>query len=77
MSKSRFSILITSTVVLIYVILSTLPVNFGLVFGTLLASQVLLLWMVITILKDRRTSSRTFDEFYYEDVDIRSDGCDR
>ena len=77
MNKTNFSILITSLVVLIYVILSTIPVAFGLVFGMMALSQALLVWMVITILKDPKPSVKRFDEYYYEDADIRSDGADR
>lgn len=73
MNKSAFSVSVTSVVVLGYVILSTLPVSFSLVFLALIVSQVLLVWMVISILKDRRESTRTFDQYFYEDVDIRKD----
>ena len=71
MSKAGVSVLLTSTVVLVYVIISTLEVQFGIVFLSMLLSQALLIWMVITILKDKRKSTRTFDEYFYEDVDIR------
>lgn len=73
MSKSAFSITVTSVVVLVYVILSTLPVGFPLVFMAMLISQILLVWMVVSILKDKRESTRTFDRYFYEDVDIRRD----
>ena len=71
MSKSAFSVSLTSAFVLGYVVLSTLPVEFGIVFLAFLISQGLLIWMVFSILKDPRKSSRTFDEYFYEDVDIR------
>lgn len=71
MSKSALSVIVTSLVVLVYVILSTLPVSFSLVFLAMLLSQILLVWMVITILKDKRESTKTFDHYFYEDVDIR------
>jgi hypothetical protein len=71
LNKSTFAITITSLVVLSYVILSTLTANFDFVFFATLVSQGFFIWMVISILKDDRSSTRTFDEYFYEDVDIR------
>ena len=70
MNKSAFSVTVTTVVVMLYVILSTLPVSFGIVFFAMLVSQGLLVWMVVSILKDTRKSTRTFDDYFYEDVDI-------
>jgi hypothetical protein len=71
MSKSAFSVTVTTLVVILYVVLSTLPLGFGITFFAMLVSQGLLIWMVISILKDRRESTRTFDDYFYEDADIR------
>jgi hypothetical protein len=71
MNKLGFSVLTTSLVVVLYVVVSTLPVEFGLVFGFFLLAHGLLIWMVLVILKDKNPSKRTFDEYFYEDVDIR------
>lgn len=71
MSKMTISIIATTSCVLLYVILASLPTAFPLVFLLLLLSQCLLVWMVIRILKDNRPSTRTFDEYFYEDADIR------
>ena len=71
MGKVQWTISITTAVVLIYVITSTLSSSFAIVFGLLLVSQILLIRMVLVILKDKNTSTKTFDEFYYEDVDIK------
>jgi hypothetical protein len=46
-------------------------VPFALVFGLFLIVSGLFVWMVITILKDPHPSSRTFDEYFYEDSDVR------
>jgi len=62
---------LTSGVALVYVVATTLPVNFALIFILFLVSQCCLIWMVIRILKDKKTSSKTFDQYFYEDVDIR------
>jgi hypothetical protein len=71
MNRAIFSILVTSVVALLYVISSTVSGNFPLVFSLLLLSQGLLIWMVIAILKDKPSSDRTFDEYFYEDSDIQ------
>lgn len=62
---------LTTGVVLIYVIASTLAVGFAVAFWLLLLSQGLLIWMVIRILKDKRTSDKTFETHFYEDSPIR------
>ncbi len=62
---------LTTGVVLVYVVASTLPVGFAVAFWLLLLSQGLLIWMVIRILKDKRTSDKTFETHFYEDSPIR------
>lgn len=62
---------VTSAVVLVYVITSTLPVAFPVVFWLFLLSQGLLIWMVIRILKDPWKSDKTFETHFYEDSPIR------
>jgi hypothetical protein len=71
MSKTRISVCVTTLVVLVYVTASTLSTNFAIVFLLLLLAQGLLIWMVITILKDKPAHDRTFDEYFYGDADIR------
>ena len=62
---------LTTGVVIIYVVASTLPIAFPIVFWLFLLCQGLLIWMVIRILKDPRKSTRTFDSHFYEDASIR------
>ena len=69
--KLSTCISLTTGVVFIYVVATTLPIHFGLIFMLFLLSQGLLIWMVLRILKDKRTSVKTFDNYFYEDVDIR------
>jgi hypothetical protein len=76
MNRAIFSISVTSVVAMVYVILSAVSGHFPLVFFLFLVSQAWLIWMVITILKDKPSSDRTFDQFFYEDSDIRP-GKDR
>jgi hypothetical protein len=65
------TIVITSACVVVYIIFSRLAVPFYVVFALLLLSQVLLIRMLYVILKAPRTSDRTFDEYFYDDTDIR------
>lgn len=41
-----------------------------------LAAPLILIWMVITILKDGIPSERTFEEYFYDDYDYRRNNCD-
>jgi len=36
-------------------------------------SPLLVIWMVYIVLRFGEASGRTFDEYYYDDVDIRAD----
>ncbi len=38
-----------------------------------LFSPILVLWLVYTVLRYGKPSARTFDEYFYDDVDIRAD----
>ena len=62
---------LTTGVVIIYVVMSTLPIAFPIVFWLFLLSQGMLIWMVVRILKDPRKSTRTFETHFYEDSPIR------
>jgi hypothetical protein len=66
-------IALTSGTVLVYVVATTLPIGFSLLFWLMLLSQTLLIWMVIRILKDKAPQSgKTFDSHFYEDADLKS-----
>ena len=69
MSRASNSISITSGVVIVYIVISQVSVAFNIIFLFLLLSQGFLIWTVIQILKDKRTSQKTFETHYYEDVD--------
>lgn len=70
MTRANFAIGLTTLCLVVYVVLANISADFGLIFLTLLITQCLLIWMVISILKDKRTSTRTFDEYFYEDADL-------
>lgn len=69
MNRLSNVISVTTGVMIIYVVMSQASVVFGAVFLLMLLSQGMLVWMVIRILKDQRTSTKTFETHFYEDVD--------
>jgi len=69
--KTDQVISLTSGVVLVYVISTTLPVQLSLILLLFLLSSGLLFYMVIRILKDPVSTDRTFDDYFYQDADIR------
>jgi hypothetical protein len=71
MTRVHSAISWATGILLVYVVFASLPVPFMLVFALFLIATAVFLWMVITILKDPRPSNRTFEEYFYEDSDIR------
>jgi hypothetical protein len=71
MSKTGFSIAITSIALVIYVAASATQLAFPFVFLFLMTTQALFIWMVCVILRDDRPSKRTFEEYFYEDAELR------
>ena len=71
MKGSWFPITIASLYLLLYVIL--LCSGFGLRYALLMfsLSPLIIIWMVVRILKSPATSSKTFDEYFYEDIDLK------
>jgi hypothetical protein len=71
MKKLKHCIFLTTGIVLLYVVISRLPINFGWIFLLFLISEVMLAWMVVRILKAPRNSSKTFETHFYQDSDVR------
>lgn len=69
MNRISNCIIITSVAVLVYIIAVSLQAAFAIAFFLLLVSQGLLIWMVIRILKDDYTTTKTFDTHFYQDID--------
>jgi len=70
MRKINFAIWVTTSGLMAFVILCSLPLSLvflQLCFFLLSGS---LIWMVITILKEGDPSSHRFDERFYEDEDV-------
>lgn len=70
--SAALSVSITTGLLLVYVVFASLPFHFGIIFALFLLTSASLLWMVYRILTDTTAPVRkTFDEYYYQDEDIR------
>lgn len=69
MSKMNFSITATTAAFLLFIVLCSLSLSLLFLQLYLLALTGMLIWMVITILKDGKPADRTFDQRFYEDAD--------
>jgi hypothetical protein len=71
--RTKYIISGVTGLVMVYVLTINLGVNFGLIFFLFLITTVGLFWMVYAILTDdSNLSSKTFDDYYYEDTDPKS-----
>lgn len=70
MKKINLSIWITTLGLLCFIILCSLQLSFIFLQLCLFGLTASLVWMVITILKNGKASTYTFDERFYEDSDI-------
>jgi hypothetical protein len=71
MKNIKYPILITTSVLLADAILSVVYPDITIMLLIFLCSPLLVIWMVYKVLKDGVESSRTFDEYFYDDVDIK------
>jgi hypothetical protein len=72
MKGASISIVITSSVLVLYSGLSVIEgASFALIASLFLLLHVLLIWTVIRILKDPNESSKSFDEYFYEDKEFK------
>ena len=70
MENVKFPIYFTSAVLLVYTTLSQVYPDPRLIAAIFLLSPFLMLWMVYKVLKDGVPSKRSFDDYFYDDVDI-------
>ena len=70
MSRMWLSILITHIYLFAY--LTLIYYNNDLAILLFVGFPAILLFMVYSILKDKKVPDRTFDEYFYMDMDIRS-----
>ncbi|MFI5134615.1 MAG: hypothetical protein ACHQD9_02060 [Chitinophagales bacterium] len=71
MKNALIPVAIVTAVLIIYTVLASAARASGLVTIIFMFSPFLIVWMVISVLKSKETSDRTFDEYFYDDADIR------
>ena len=69
MRKDIFAVYLTSTVLVIYAVVTYSEFSYRLVFVLFTLSPVLILWMVYSVLKSPDEPTRTFDDYFYMDSD--------
>ena len=70
MDKVQFSIFLTTSILLFYVMTPFLGVPAALISTLFLLLNGLLIWMVLNVLKHGVSSGKTFDETWYDDVNM-------
>lgn len=63
-------VFVTSVVLLIITIMVMMNLNFGWIFYTTCAGQLMVIIMVYKVLRDNYSTKKTFDDFY-EDYSVR------
>jgi len=71
MKKTQSIISATTGLVLVYCVVASLSENFALVFLLFIAVLSMFFYMVIVILKDAPPSNKKFDQYFYDDADIK------
>jgi hypothetical protein len=72
MKKVNTIISITTCMLLVYTVAASVSGNFVLVFLLFSITTALFFYMVISILKDASPFEHTFDEYFYDDADIKN-----
>lgn len=70
MKSLKFTVYSATVIVVLYTMLSTLDLAFGIIYLAFLIAQGLLIYMVYRILTDRYRTSKTFND-WYEDKKVR------
>jgi hypothetical protein len=70
MKKTGLVISAATGLVLIYCVVASVSENLALVFLLFIAALSMFFYMVIVILKDAPPSTKTFDQYFYDDADI-------
>jgi hypothetical protein len=71
MKNIKFPIYFVTAVLFAYSILSQFYPDSIVIVMVFALSPFLITWMVYKVLKDGQPSARTFDEYFYDDIDIR------
>ena len=70
MKKINFAVSITTSGLVVFVIVCSIPLSIVFLQLYLFGLTASLIWMVITILKNGEPSRHTFEERFYEDTDL-------
>ena len=71
MKKDTFAVYVTSLVLVLYAVVAYSELSYQFVFLVFTLSPVFILWMVYSVLKSPDEPTRTFDEYFYMDRDIK------
>ena len=70
MKNIQFPVYFTSLVLAFYTLTPYMGVPYALVSTLFLSLNVLIVWMVVRVLKDGIPSNKTFDDSWYDDLDV-------
>lgn len=73
LKSPRFALWFVSLFLLVYTAGASAGMPYGIVTFMFLLSPVLVLWLVYSVLRYGKPSGRTFDEYFYDDANIRAD----
>jgi len=72
--KTELLVGITTGLMVVYTIMGALSFVFSIVFFLFMIVSALMIWMVITVLKDTSNlSGKKFDDYFYEDSPVNRD----
>ena len=74
MKNPETPVWIVTVILLVYTVLAVFGINADAVIIIFLFSPLLVIWMVLSVLKSKEQSTRTFDEYFYDDADIKRSG---
>lgn len=66
-----FSIWFSVVYMMVYVSCIMLEASDTFIYGLFLGSPIAIIWVVISILKDKHEPQKIFDEYFYQDEEIR------
>jgi len=71
MKNIKFPVYFTTSFLFIYTLMAQFEPTQFLIPWLFLISPLVVIWMVVHVLKDGVESKKTFDESFYEDVDMK------
>ena len=71
MKYVKFPVIFTSSFLMVYAMLPPLGAPFFIVYIFFILMNVFLFWMVYRVLRDGKPSGKKFEDYWYDDVDMR------